>query len=98
MWYGKVMNEERDPITEWEHAIERRIGGAAVVCMLIVVVGAMVAPLFGWAIKTQLYRYYALEDDCEQRVAKKNEIRMDWVMATRIHGMGVCDCVQRLRL
>jgi Mn2+/Fe2+ NRAMP family transporter len=65
------MNEERDPITEWEHAIERRIGGAAVVCMLIVVVGAMVAPLFGWAIKTQLYRYYALEDDCEQRVAKK---------------------------
>ena len=59
---------ERDPITEWEHAIGRRIGAAAMVCLLAVVVGALVAPIFGWWIKGLLYRHYALEDDCEQRV------------------------------
>ncbi len=62
------MIEDRDPITEWEHAIGRRISAAVVVCVLAVIVGAMVAPLFGGWIKNILYREYALYDDCEQRV------------------------------
>ena len=70
MWYGMDMIEERDPITEWEHAIGRRMGAAVVVCVLAVVIGAMVAPLFGWWIRNILYREYALYDDCEQRVAQ----------------------------
>ena len=64
------MNEERDPITEWEHAIGRRIGAAAMVCVLTVIIGAMVAPIFGWWIKNLLYQHYALHSDCEQMVAK----------------------------
>ena len=70
------MNVERDPITEWEHAIGSRIGAAAVVCVLAVVVGAMVAPIFGWWIKSILYRRYALCDDCEQQV--KNTMKVVW--------------------
>ena len=69
MVYRRGMIEERDPITEWEHAIGRRIGAVTVVCVLAVLVGAMVAPLFGGWIKNILYREYALYDDCEQRVA-----------------------------
>jgi hypothetical protein len=70
MEYIISMNEERDPITEWEHAIGRRIIAAVFVCGIAVIVGTMVAPIFGWWIKGILYRYYALEDDCEQRVEK----------------------------
>jgi membrane protein YqaA with SNARE-associated domain len=71
------MNTERDPITEFEHAIGRRIDSAILVCILAVVVGAMVAPIFGWWIKGLFYRYYALEDDCEQRV--KNTMKIVWI-------------------
>ena len=70
------MNIEQDPITDLEHAIGRRIGAAACICMLAVVVGAMVAPIFGWWIKGLLYRYYAIEDDCEQRV--KHTMKFVW--------------------
>lgn len=73
MEYIAIMNEERDPITEWEHAIGRRIGAAAVVCVLLAIVGAMVAPIFGFWIKSMLYRKYALFDDCEQRVKETME-------------------------
>lgn len=71
------MNEERDPITELEHAIGRRIEAAAVICVLAVLVGAMVAPIFGWWIKSLLYRYYALCDDCEKQV--ENTMKTVWV-------------------
>jgi hypothetical protein len=77
MEYIGSMNIERDPITEWEHAIGRRIGAAAVVCALAIVVGAMVAPIFGWWIKGLLYRYYAIEDDCEERV--ENTMKIVWM-------------------
>jgi len=73
------MNNERDPITEWEHAIGRRIGAAAVVCVLMVIVGAMVAPLFGGWIKSILYRYYALEDDIELRVETTMKTMRVWL-------------------
>ena len=71
------MNNERDPITEWEHAIERRVGGAVIVCMIAVFVGAMVAPIFGWWIKGLLYKHYALETDCDQKV--EDTMKFVWV-------------------
>ena len=70
------MIEERDPITEWEHAIGRRVGALVVVCVLAVLVGAMVAPLFGWWVKSLLYREYAIYDDCEQKV--KDTMKYVW--------------------
>ena len=72
------MNIDKDPITELEHAIGRRIGGAAVACALAVIVGAMVAPIFGWWIKRILYRRYALCDDCEQQV--QNTMKPIWII------------------
>ena len=71
------MNNERDPITELEHAVGRRIGAAAMVCVLMALVGAMVAPIFGWWIKGLLYRYYALDDDCESKTNKT--MRFVWI-------------------
>ena len=68
MKYSGGMNEERDPITELEHAITRRIGAWSVVFVLMVFVGAMVAPIFGGLIKGLLYEHYSLYNDCEQRV------------------------------
>ena len=99
MWYGKVMNEERDPITEWEHAIERRIGAAAVICMLAVIVGAMVAPIFDRVIKNTLYRTYVLDDNCEQLVNHKMKLIriglwalaiVSWIVIISISNSGYC--------
>lgn len=51
------------------NTVKRGLGTAAVVCALAVVVGAMVAPLFeGW-IERVLYREYALDSNCEKKVA-----------------------------
>jgi len=76
MGYSMNMIDERDPITEWEHAIGRRTGALGVVCVLAIIVGAMVAPIFGWWVKNLLYREYALYDDCEQKV--KNTMKYVW--------------------
>jgi hypothetical protein len=77
MKYSGGMNDERDPITEWEHAIYRRIGAGAVVCMITVFIGAMIAPIFGEWIKGYLYEYYCLYNDCEQRV--KTAMKTVWI-------------------
>lgn len=77
MKYLIGMNVERDPITEWEHAIERRLGAGIIVLVLAVLVGAMVAPAFGWWVKRTLYYEYAVYPDCEQRV--KHTMKFVWV-------------------
>ena len=84
MVYCIGMNNERDPITEWEHAIGSRIGSAMVVCVLLVVVAAMVAPIFGGVIKNALYREYALYDDCEQRVTNTMKSVRIWLWTLAI--------------
>ena len=60
-----------------EHTIGGRIAGAAFVCLLGVLVGCMVAPLFGWWIKRLLYRSYYMDHDCEQKV--ENIMPVVWV-------------------
>ena len=90
-----AMNNERDPITEWEHAIGRRIGAMAVVCLMAIVVGAMVAPIFGGWVKKLLYEHYALYDDCETRV--KDTMPIVWLILWGIAIMAwifaiACNC------
>jgi heme/copper-type cytochrome/quinol oxidase subunit 2 len=69
---------ERDPITEWEHAIGRRIGTWAFVCVLAVVVLPVFFPLFASAIKGMLYRHYALEDDTEKKA--RHTMKVLWIL------------------
>lgn len=74
---------ERDPITEWGHAIERRVGAAAVVVLVMAFLLCLVAPLFGPLIKQMKRRDYALYSNYEARAeADMKFIRpILWVVA-----------------
>jgi len=68
---------ERDPISEWEHAIGRRIGSWAVVGLLLILVGCLVAPIFGPMIRQKKMQKYAMFQDYEQRA--EAEMPMVWL-------------------
>lgn len=60
----------RDPITEWENAIEKRIGAAAIVLLLLIFTFCLIAPVASPLIKQFRRRKYVLHDDYEERAEK----------------------------
>lgn len=70
---------ERDPITEWEHAIMSRVAAWGFACILMVLVGCLVAPIFGPMIKRWKTHYYAVHDDCEQRAEAEMPVIRVWL-------------------
>jgi len=58
---------ERDPISEWENAIESRLGACVVITILFAFVCCLFAPIFGPIIKSMKRRQYVLYEDYEQR-------------------------------
>ena len=57
---------ERDPITEWEHAIERRLGAAVMVAILCAFICLLIAPAFGPLIKRFKRKQYAISRNYEE--------------------------------
>lgn len=64
MWYVMSMNDTNE--VGW---LARLIIGIGIVGMLAILVGCMVAPLFGKWIEGRLYQSYYMDHDCEQKVA-----------------------------
>jgi hypothetical protein len=58
---------ERDPISEWQSAIKKRIENAIGTLMLLAFVCLLVAPLFGPIIKHMKRKQYVMYSDYEER-------------------------------
>lgn len=74
---------ERDPISEWEDAIGRRIGAASVVLLLLAFVCCLIAPVFGPFIKYAKLHEYVLFSDYERRAEEDMKVirPLLWIVA-----------------
>jgi hypothetical protein len=57
---------ERDPITEWEDAIKKRIGEAIILLILLAFALCLIAPSFLPIIKAMKRRQYVMSHDYEE--------------------------------
>ncbi len=57
---------ERDPITEWEHAIGRRLVNWSFVVILIAFICCLIAPLFSPMIKHTRRHYHIMSSNYEE--------------------------------
>jgi hypothetical protein len=74
---------ERDPISDWENAIVKRVGTATVVLILLAFMCCLAAPLFGPSIKHMKRKEYAIFENYEEMAeADMKSIRpLLWIVA-----------------
>ena len=76
---------ERDPISELETAIISRVGAWGMATVLLIIIGCLIAPVWGVLIQRKKMNDYALYSDCEQRA--KAEMGPVWTILWIIAAM-----------
>ena len=77
---------ERDPISEWQHAITRRLGTATMVIILLAFICLLVAPVFGPLIKRFKRRQYALYKNYEELAEQDMKGIRPWLWVGSVIG------------
>ncbi len=68
--YCAIMNEHRDPITDWTDAIMSRIWHGIIIIVMVAFVCGLIAPIFGESIRIRLLKALVMEPNCIDLVNK----------------------------